>query len=360
MTILTVLVATIVSFADDSKGLELLKEKGLKASAGFYIVPEETTLSKGLSDLRAIERTVNLAQKAFAQFEKQRVENDQIITQLRNQNRQLRDQLERARNNVELYNRIINQLNNNQEEMANRTKASVDPESGKEARAKLSKARDQYMQKVLALRAAADGAKKKYEELAGDKTVKDAIETANKEFEKEYELGPSKAFANNVKALEKLESKVLSESIQLRNDANTWRIDVVLNGKGPMPMVFDTGASSISLPASMAAEIGLTPSADAPKVQVRIANGDMVTATRATIDTVRVGQFEAADVECLIMPAELRDVPPLLGGAFINRFNYKMDPDTGKLTLTKLGGEEEPKSTKKTSTKTSTKKSKKP
>jgi len=356
MTVLTVLVAAFVPLADDSKDLELLKEKGLKPSAGFYIVPEETTLSKGLSDIRAIERAVNLAQKAFAQFEKQRVQNEQIILELRNQNRELRDRLERSRNNVELYNRIIGQLNNNQEELATRSKASMDSDSGKEARTKLSKARDQYMQKVLALRASADGAKKKYEELAADNTVKDAIAAANKEFEKDYELGPSKAFANNVKALEKLESKVLSESIQLRNDANTWRIDVVLNGKGPMPMVFDTGASSISLPAAMAQDIGLTLSADAPKVQVRIANGDTVTATRATIESVRVGQFEANDVECLIMPAELRDVPPLLGGAFINRFNYKMDPDTGKLTLTKLGGEEEPKSAKKTSTKKTGKK----
>ena len=79
--------------------------------------------------------------------------------------------------------------------------------------------------------------------------------------------------------------------------------------------------------------------------------------TRATIDTVRVGKFEATNVECLVMPESFSKAPPLLGGAFINRFNYKMDPDTGKLTLSKLGGEEEPKSTKKTTSKKPGKKS---
>jgi len=346
-----VFAALLVPLADDSKALELLKEKGLKSSAGFYIVAEETELSKGLIDLRTIERAVNLAQKAYSQYEKQRVENDQIITRLRQQNRQLRDQLDRSRNNVELYNRIIGQLNNNQEELATRERESFDAAGGKDVRAKLSKARDQYIQKVMGLRAAADKAAKKYEEMSSDKSVKEAIDAANKEFEKEYELGPSKAFATNLKALEKLEAKVLSESISLHKEANTWRIEVVLNGKGPMPMVFDTGASAISLPSSMAREIGINLSSDAPKVRVSIADGRTVTATKATIETVRVGKFEATDVECLVMPEEFSNAPPLLGGAFINRFNFKMDPDTGKLTLSKLGGEEEPKTTKKTPTK---------
>ena len=353
---MTLAFACFALLADDAKGYELLKEKGLKGSAGFYIVAEETELTKGLIDIRTIERAVNLAQKAFAQYEKQRAENEQIILRLRNANRQLRDQLDRSRNNTELYNRIIGQLNTNQEELQTREKESFSEDSGKDVRAKLSKARDEFLTKLLSLRKAVDAANKKYEELSAEKSVKDAVEAANKELEKEYELGPSKAFANNVKALEKLEAKILSESIALRKESNTWRIDVVLNGKGPMPMVFDTGASSISLPYSMAREIGLSISEDAPKVRVSIADGSTVTATKHTIDTVRVGKFEATNVECLVMPANFTNVPPLLGGAFINRFNYKMDPNTGKLTLSKMEGAEEPKSTKKTTTK----KSKKP
>jgi clan AA aspartic protease (TIGR02281 family) len=350
----TIVFLTLLAPVADSKGYELLKEKGLKASAGFYIVKEEMELSKGLLDLRAIERNVNVASKAAAKLDKERAEADQIILRLRNYNRQLRDQmeLERRRNNVESYNRIINQLNNNQEEIATYEKRAADPDYGKDVRTKLSKVRDDYMQKVMGLRKAADEAKKKYEELAADAAVKAAVEDANKELEKEYELGPSKAFATNIRNLERLEAKVMTEAIELRKEANTWRIEVVMNGKGPLTMIFDTGASSISLPASMAKEIGLSLSADAQKVQVSIADGRKVTAHRATIDTVRVGRFEATDVECLVMPEEFSDAPPLLGGAFINRFNYRMDPDTGKLTLSKLGEEEQPKSSKKTTKKT--------
>ena len=107
----------------------------------------------------------------------------------------------------------------------------------------------------------------------------------------------------------------------------------------------------------MAREIGLKPSEDAPKVRVSIADGSTVIATQATIEKVRVGKFEATNVECLVMPESFSSALPLLGGAFINRFNYKMDPDTGKLTLSKLGGEEEPKTTKKTPVKKTGKKS---
>jgi clan AA aspartic protease (TIGR02281 family) len=352
---MTLAVALLVFAADDSKALEALKEKGLKGSGGYYIVAEETELSKGLSDLRALERSVNLAQKAFTVLEKQRAENDAIIAQLTADNRKLRDLYDRTQDNFQ-SNRIINKLNSNLEELNRRQKMSFDPDTGKEVRGKLSKVRDEYLTKVMALRKAADAAKKKYEELAGDASVKSTIEMANKEFEREYELGPSKAFAANLKTLEKLEAKVLSESIALRKEANTWRIDVVLNGKGPKPMVFDTGASSISLPYDMAKDIGLDLSDDAPKVSVSIADGSTVTATKHTIDTVRVGKFEASNVECLVMPANFTNVPPLLGGAFINRFNYKMDPDTGKLTLSKLEGAEEPKSTKKAPAKKSSKK----
>lgn len=350
--------AAALSIGDDAKGFELLKEKGLTTAGTFYVLPEEKILANGILDLRAIERNVNVAQKAFTQYEKKRAENEQIIIRLRAQNRQLRDQMEveRRRSNVDQYNRLVNQHNNNQEELQTREKESFDAEGGKDVRAKLSKARDQYIQKLLALRTTVDKATKRYEELSADKVIKEAVETANKDLEKEYELGPSKAFATSLKTLEKLEAKILSESIPLHKEANTWRIEVVLNGKGPMPMIFDTGASAVSLPSAMAKEIGLSLSSDAQKVQVSIADGRKVTATRATIDTVRVGKFEASNVECLVMPEEFSNAPPLLGGAFINRFNYKMDPDTGKLTLSKLGGEEEPKSTKKTPNKKTGKK----
>lgn len=353
---MTLAIIACLLAAEDSKPLDSLKEKGLRPSVGFFILAEEGELSKGLSDLKGVERNVKTSQRDFAKHEKMRAENDQIIARLTEENKRLREQYDRTQDNFQA-NKIVNRLNNNMEELNRRQKESFNPDSGKDVRAKLSKSRDDYMTRLMALRKAVEAAKKKYEELSGDAAVKTAIEAVAKETEKEYVLGPSRTFAANVKALEKLESTVLSESIELRKESNTWRIDVVLNGKGPMPMVFDTGASSISLPYDMAVQIGLTMSSDAPKVQVSIADGSVVTATRHTIETVRVGKFEASDVECLVMPANFTNVPPLLGGAFINRFNYKMDPNTGKLTLSKLEGADEPKSPKKTPSKKPGKKS---
>src|SRR5262245_57376320 len=132
MTVVAALCLAALASPGDSKGYELLKEKGLKGAAGFYVLAEEVELSKGLSDIRTVERNVNLAQRAAAQYDRQRMENEQRIAQLRADNRRLRAQLERSQANVEQYNRLIGMVNNNQEELQTREKEAMEGEGGKD------------------------------------------------------------------------------------------------------------------------------------------------------------------------------------------------------------------------------------
>ncbi len=44
----------------------------------------------------------------------------------------------------------------------------------------------------------------------------------------------------------------------------------------------------------------------------------------------------AENVECTVLPAEMADVTPLLGGTFLRHFNYSISPDAGILTLTRI------------------------
>jgi aspartyl protease family protein len=346
------------AFGAETPNYEFLKEKGLKASAGFYVLSEETDVSKGLSDVKSLERALNVAVRANKQLEAEIENAKATVERLLAENKRMRPEYDRAfaAKNYDVSNRLVNRLNANTEEI-NRLQTIVNDDNyGKEIRSKYSKAREDYMNKLLGIRAALERGKEKYAELAKLEGIAKKVEHANRELEKEYELGPSKLFERNEQALAKLESKIMSETLQLRKVSNTYEIDVVLNGKLTKAMVFDTGASAVSLPASVAAELGLKTGEDDVKVRVSIANGEIVIATRKSLDSVRVGKFEAKNVECLIMPPELREAPMLLGGSFINQFTYKMDTTTGKLTLGRIddGGSDAP--TKSTKSKTKSKK----
>jgi clan AA aspartic protease (TIGR02281 family) len=145
-----------------------------------------------------------------------------------------------------------------------------------------------------------------------------------------------------VKTLEKVEATVLTEDVTLRKEGGVFWIDATFNGKVTKPMVFDTGASSVVLPAEIAEEIGLKPGPDAETVKARVADGSEVEAKRMMIPSLRVGKFTVKNVECMIMPAGKANVPPLLGQTFHRHFIYKFTPDAGRLVLAKVEEPEAP------------------
>ena len=77
--------------------------------------------------------------------------------------------------------------------------------------------------------------------------MKDALAALSKPSRPKVTLGPSRTHLANVKLLEKAEAGILTETIQLRSDNGVFWVDVTLNGKITIPMVFDTGAGILSL-----------------------------------------------------------------------------------------------------------------
>ncbi|HEY2156227.1 MAG TPA: retropepsin-like aspartic protease, partial [Isosphaeraceae bacterium] len=149
-------------------------------------------------------------------------------------------------------------------------------------------------------------------------------------------LGPSKAFLANVKLLENAEKSVLTENVPLRKEGGIFWVDVTFNGKVTKQMAFDTGASTVVLPADFASEIGLRPGPESPEVECQVADGSVVKARASSIPVMRVGQFTVRDVPCVVMPASKKDVPPLLGQTFQRNFTFKFNADAGKLSLTRV------------------------
>ena len=210
----------------------------------------------------------------------------------------------------------------------------------KGAAAAVAERREAFTQKLLDLGTLVEDADKEYATLAVDDEVKAAIARIGKDPKAAVKLGPSKAYLANVKALRKAQGLIQSESIPLREDNGTFEVSVTLNGKLSKPMVFDTGAGIISLPADLAEQAGLKPGPGDPTIELTTADGRVHEGKLMTLKSVRVGKFTVENVECAVMPPSLKNAPALLGGSFLKYFTYKLAPETGTLTLSKVGAAE--------------------
>ena len=91
-----------------------------------------------------------------------------------------------------------------------------------------------------------------------------------------------------------------TDRIPLVKHGGVYWLDVTFNGGKTRRLVYDTGASSISLPIVMAAELGLAPTAGDKDVMTQVADGRLVKSKSKLIGAVKVGKFTVTDVEATI------------------------------------------------------------
>lgn len=101
--------------------------------------------------------------------------------------------------------------------------------------------------------------------------------------------------------------------------------DVFINGqKGRF--IVDTGAAVVSLSASFAKRLKLSPSKNS-EITLSTANG-LTVGNRVTLDNVKIGKVTAKDVQGVMMQKEdafSRDFDGLLGRSFLARFDVKFE-----------------------------------
>jgi clan AA aspartic protease (TIGR02281 family) len=319
----------------DGPADELLQEKGLRKSGSTYVLAAEAEVQKKLAEARAAYRQMTVALSQQQAYDQGLRENQQAIRELTEQRIGLNQQLARAASATE-NNQLVALVNGVTDRLNLLHQQQGDAGAKQQVDAQAARRREAYVQAVLDLRQLVDAATAGYTALAGDPGVKDALEQVNRGTKARTALGPSRAFLANVALLERVEASVLSESVDLRKEGGIFWVDVTFNGKLTRPMAFDTGAADVVLPAELAAQIGLRPGKDDPVVRCRVADGSIVEARQMTVPSMRVGKFTVKDVTCTVMPAEKRDVPPLLGQTFQRNFVLKFSPDSGKLVLSKV------------------------
>ncbi len=110
-------------------------------------------------------------------------------------------------------------------------------------------------------------------------------------------------------------------------------VPVTINGKSPVSLLLDTGASSVTLSRAIATKLGINWHAG-KEVQVTLANGENITGHSVVLRSVAVEDFKAAKVKTIVL-----EKPPgpgvdgLLGMTYLHRFHINIDAVNKKLVL---------------------------
>jgi aspartyl protease family protein len=316
-----------------------LAAKGLRRSGTSLVVAEESELSKMLTAAPKLKRAVLEADKVLAGWEKKAADNKKLITVYTQERRRLNAAIGSGKLSVDQHNKAVTAYNELGERISLLIENGGMEKEIKAARAEQTKARDAYIDHVLAMEKLAEKGKQKLADLAEDPEAKAAVERLNAATGKSFVIKESGGLLASLRSLKRLQDAVLSDEIALRDDGSgTLLASVSLNGKYVKELCVDSGSSLISLPDKMARDVGLDPDSSEEEVTLVLADGRRVRGKRLTIPKVRLGKFELDDVECVVMPANLPEAAPLLGMSFLSQFSFKIDAEQKKLTMTKIDG----------------------
>jgi predicted aspartyl protease len=126
-----------------------------------------------------------------------------------------------------------------------------------------------------------------------------------------------------------------TSEIPLEVDKTVNCVQAVVEGT-PLKMILKPDVDDVWLSASSAEALGITrPGVDVGvKEEVEMEDGQKLPARRVTLKSVQLGPFKAEDLECLVF-LNGYETDPILGAGFLNQFAYRIDPEAGKLILTR-------------------------
>lgn len=330
----------------DSATADVLKAKGLRVVGGVAVVAEDALVAKMLKDVPGHRKQLIEAGKLLAAAEAAVLEREATLQQCVEQRRQLNAELANVDSALK-HNKLVAAINSLTDRIRLLSDSQEVENHRRDARAKANELREKYVEQILNMRTTHDRVEQRYQDLAADASVVDALQALNESSaanesskKKEVKLGPSRAFSAASKSLKTLEETVLSEEIALRKgDGGVFHVSVVVNGSKPVEFVLDTGAGILSVPESVARQIGLDVPSSAPIIQLQMADGRVIEARQVFAKNVRVGKFVVENVACAVLPPTAVAAEPLLGQTFLGQFSYKIDSDRGALVMTRVDGE---------------------
>lgn len=314
-------------------GDDPLAAKGLSKTGPVYTLKSEKEIGDGFKTLAGIKKKMDDEAKARNAIDKNITTAKNAYSQWDQERRGYLEKLATVKDAFQ-NNQLIAKI----EALQSKMKEAIDykDQQEKKLREVGDSSRTEYVNKVLDLSTQADKAVADYAEINKDQALA-AAAAAQK-----AKLGPSAEFTGMLAQLKRLKGPITSEVIKVDMEGQVPMVEVTLNGSTIKKMVFDSGSSTICIPADLAKAMELVPAKTDPEIQLQLADGKLVTARRTILKSVRVGQFTVENVECAVLPPDLIAAQPLLGGSFLNQFIYKLDTAKGELHLAKIGGDGKP------------------
>ena len=302
-----------------------LLQKGVRINESGVSLVDEGDLGRVLTELNAIKDKLVSADNELQATELKVLQLQRDLQQRRRNDVDLNSRLKKvARYNVVEHNQLVGKLNANASAINQLLKESerLNDNIGVEHYTANPTIRQSYEKQLAETHRLVDRISERYAALKSDPDVQGALAAWNSAANSSLELRPSPFFLDSVKLLESFKESVIVERIQLRHESKYYAT-VAINGK-PAVLMVDTGASSVVLPYKVAEECGVKPEA-ATTMIVTVADGSQVKCKQVVLDSVRIGQFTANRVACVVLPPEAKDPSKLLGMSFLSRFNFSID-----------------------------------
>jgi clan AA aspartic protease (TIGR02281 family) len=318
----------------------LFQEHGLRLVGANLTLDLDNEFAKEVKELPHAKKLFLAAERDRMTAEGEVEQIKQRISELRMRHTMLSAQLANV-TDVVSNNRIVGELNaiaGTIETLNDKQKQAS--ENAKTHRSKCNEVREQFVQTLLDMGRKRDDAFRKWESLAADKSMTEAVDLASLEIGHELVLKPSSALLLADKQLKKYEEAVTSESLLLEKQGGYLWVDVALNNQPVEKMIVDPKASVLSISQDFADRLGIEAKKGDPSVVVSLADGRTIPGKLVKLASVRVGNFTAENVECVIMGDEAMQTRPLLGMSFLSEFQFDLDTAKSELKLVKVEAED--------------------
>ncbi len=330
---------TAKPFSDEvvAKADKVLGEAGMKRSGKTILVTEAATMNRTISNLAKPRRELKQLQDAWKQTSNQLHGNRQQFDSLNSQELAINVQLAQPGLDVNTHNRLVATHNANVALMRQleTEKERIETKLAQDRKAVID-AETAYAQSVLALRSDFDSLKTTIEEKLKLDNVKIAVKVFATNFATPTTLETATLLGSLERRLKQLEQEVFSENIPLEvTDNGSLYVNVLIGGKN-LRMVLDSGASVLSLSKAVADELGITIPADAPRLQLVMADGRSIPGRAVELPSVRIGPFEATSVRAAILDLAGIDAEPLLGMSYLSNFKFEIDTASKTLKLLRV------------------------
>ncbi len=315
-----------------------LKANGMRVSGSTVILVAEGDVSRSFRAVSDLRKKLVTASRGVAMAQQQEAEIKKQTNGLIAINARLNAQLAGINpNDVASNNRLVAAINSNQSQIQLMQWALKNQEQRiKAIRGSTNDVREDYIDLVLKLRKQIDTISQTYKTMAEDSSVKTLLAQLDRVTGKSHTFAESRGLQRSVTRLEGLEGEILTESIPLRRQGSTFHVSVVVNGNHKQDMVLDSGAGIVSLPHDVAMRCGIMITANDRQIRLSLADGRTINGHLVMLDSVRVGQFIAKNVECAVLSREASNAPPLLGMSFLGKFKFQVDAQKETLTLVRV------------------------